>query len=154
MIFIYKSASNHNISTGNGPIRAVLRAGVHKIIERFPIFGLRGDFYHPIFFPVMSSCRTNAFWIAGVWSAIHMMMLHLAPDPISPWLLYAAACGRDGFPTDIGYIRALDPFSATVLEPWFSFNATDTLGDDMTGPIQQLLIAYLELPEVRCLCRI
>jgi hypothetical protein len=144
------SRTTRGISTGIGPLRATLRAGIHKTIKSNAIFGLRGDFYHPKFFPVASAHRENAFWVAGFWSAIHLIKLSLMPDPISPWLLYAAACGKDGFPTELEYIRALDPRSAAVLEPWYTFHASDILHGDMTGSIQQLLIVYLDLHDVRC----
>lgn len=136
---------------GDGPTRSVLRAGVRKVTENSPIFGLRGEFYHPLFFPVASSYRENAFWVAGFWSAIHVIALRLTPDPITPWLLYAAVYGRDGFPTDLQYIRALDPVSAATLEPWYAFQFTDTLRDGVLGPVQQLLMTYLDIHEV---CRL
>jgi len=101
-----------------------------------------------MFLPVASSVRENTFWVAGFWSAFHLVALKLAPDPISPWLLYAAVYGEAGFPTELEYIHAIDPASATILEPWYSFQATDTLSDGMTGAVQQLLMIYLDIHEV------
>jgi hypothetical protein len=72
----------------------------------------------------------------------------LTPDPISPWLLYAAVYGQDGLPRDLNYIRALDPVAAEILEPWFRFHPTNVIDDGFLGPIQQLLITYLEIHEV------
>jgi hypothetical protein len=109
---------------------------------------LRGDYYHPSFLPVPSSSRATHFWVAGFWSAIHLVTLLLIPDPISPWLFYSAVYGKEGIPKDLEYIRALDPASATILDPWFTFTATDCLDNNPTGPIQQLLIAYLDIYEV------
>jgi hypothetical protein len=133
---------------GDGPTRSILRAGVRKLVEGSPIFGLRGDVYHPLFFPVATTIREDMFWIAGFWSAMHLVTLLLTPDPISPWLLYAAVYGESGIPTDIEYIRALDPHSATTLEPWFAFQATDSISDDAGEPIQQLLMHHLGIHEV------
>jgi len=101
-----------------------------------------------VFSPEASSIRENKFWIAGFWSAFHVIVLKLAPDPISPWLLYAAVYGEAGFPTELEYIHAIDPASATILEPWYSFQATDTLYDSMTGSVRQLLMTYLDIHEV------
>src|ERR1700751_646484 len=89
---------------GLGPLRCVIRAGV-KQVTQYPIFGLRGDFYHPHFLSVTSTYRQNLFWVAGFWSAFHLVTLKLMPDPITPWLFYAAIYGKDDFPTDIDYIR-------------------------------------------------
>jgi hypothetical protein len=126
----------------------VLRAGVRHLVNNSPIFNLRGDFYHPAFLPVPSSYRENHFWRAGFWSAFHLITLLLTPDPISPWLLYAAVYGKEGLPKDLDYIRALDPTSANILEPWFAFKATEILHDGVLGPIQQLLMQYLDVHEV------
>jgi hypothetical protein len=147
-LMIYISGPGPQAGVGNGPVCSVLRAGVHRLVEKSPIFNLRGDFYHASFLPVISLHRENSFWVAGFWSAIHLVTLLLAPDPISPWLLYAAAYGKEGFPTDLNYIRALDPTSAQILDPWFAFGAADTLSDDVLGPIQQLLMTYLDVHEV------
>jgi hypothetical protein len=127
-----------------------LRAGVAVLTDTFPIFGLRGDYYHPLFVPMVSARRDQYFWIAGFWCALHLIKLRLAPDPITPWLLYAAVYGKEGLPVDVEYIHALDPASATILRPWFSFSATDILDDSLTGPIQQILITYLDIHEVCC----
>ena len=132
---------------GNGPVRSVLRAGVKKL-TKLPIFGLRGNFYHPSFMPITSPQRETLFYVAGFWSAFHLISLKLTPDPITPWIFYAAALGKKQFPTDIDYIRALDPASATVLDPWYSFHAGDILQDGLHGEIQQLLINYLDIAEV------
>jgi len=77
-----------------------------------------------------------------------MVHLGLAPDPITPWWIYVAVNGEGGLPDDLGYIRALDPTSAAVLEPWFSFSPSDILGNDVRCPIRQLLIIYLDLNDV------
>jgi hypothetical protein len=142
------SGSGHEVGIGDGPVCSVLRAGVRKLTENSPIFNLRGDFYHPSFLSVTSSYRENSFWVAGFWSAVHLVTLLLTPDPISPWVLYAAAYGKGGLPKELKYIRTLDPTSAQILEPWFTFGATDTLSDGVFGPIQQLLMTYLDVHEV------
>jgi hypothetical protein len=133
---------------GLGPQRAVFRKGVQIILE-MPIWGRRGDHFHPVLFPLNSSPRKKHFWVAGTWSALHMLHLGLAPDPITPWWFYAAVYGENGLPENLAYIRALDPTSATVLEPWFTFTHSDILGNDAGSPIRQLLIVYLELNDVR-----
>jgi hypothetical protein len=97
---------------------------------------------------VASSRREDKFWVAGFWSAVHLVTLLLTPDPISPWLLYAAVYGESGLPTDLESIRALDPHSATTLEPWFALRATDIIGDGVGGPVQQLLMLHLDIHEV------
>jgi hypothetical protein len=144
------SATNkdHDPGVGDGPLCAVLRAGVFSLTQ-LPIFGLRGEFYHPHFIPMVSILRKQQFWMAGFWSAMHLILLGLAPDPISPWLLYAAVYGKDGLPIDLDYIRALDPTSASILQPWFLFSAADTLDGGIIGLVQQLLITYLDIHEVR-----
>jgi hypothetical protein len=124
----------------------VLRAGVEQLTKGSAIFSRRGNLYHIAFLPI-NFHREASFWVAGFWSAIHLIALQLTPDPISPWLLYAALYGKNGFPKDLNYIRALDPASAEILEPWFSFRTTDVIGPGFTGPIQQLLITYLQIHE-------
>jgi len=142
------SGSGPQVGTGRGPLAAVLRAGVRKLVES-AVFNLRGDFYHLDFHPVNFG-RDTAAWIAGFWSAVHLITLKLTPDPISPWLLYAAVYGKGGLPNDLNYIRALDPTAAKILEPWFSSQPTDIISDDLLDPIRQLLITYLEIHEVCC----
>ena len=134
------------VAFGNGPLRAVLRAGVKRITQSH-IFGLRGNFYHPSFMPVTSTSREKLFWIAGFWSAFHLISLKLAPDPITPWILYAAVYGQDDFAVDLNYIHALDPVSARILEPWFAFRADDVLPDGVGGDLAQLLMVYLGVHE-------
>jgi hypothetical protein len=113
-----------------------------------PIFGLRGDFYHLDFQRVTSSERQDMHWVVGFWSAFHWISLKLTPDPITPWLLFAVVYGEAGLPTDINYIRSLDPISAAILEPWFGFHAQDILPDGLDGSLQQILMTYLEIHEV------
>ena len=141
------SGSGPEVGTGKGPLAAVLRAGVQKLVDDSPIFTRRGDFYHLAFLPVNFGRHTLS-WIAGFWSAIHLIALGISPDPISPWLLYAAVYGKNDFPKDLHYIRALDPAAADILEPWFAFSPTDVIGDSLLGSIPQLLVTYLELHEV------
>jgi hypothetical protein len=143
------SGSNGPVTRGIGigPTRAVLREGVKRLTES-PIFGLRGDFYHLDFQRVTSSERQNLHWVAGFWSAFHLIALKLTPDPITPWLFYAVVYGESGFPTDIDYIRALDPTSAAILEPWFAFHEGHILPDGVDGEVQQILMVYLEIHEV------
>jgi hypothetical protein len=78
-----------------------------------------------------------------------MIHLGLAPDPITPWLLYAAVCGR--LPEKLTYIRALDPSSAAILEPWYNFSASDILGNEPQCQIRQLLVIYLDINDVSLL---
>jgi hypothetical protein len=137
---------------GRGPLASVLRAGVQIITKKSPVFNLGGDYYQPSFLSVLSNHRVTRFWIAGFWSAVHLITLLLTPDPISPWLFYAAVYGKEGIPTDLAYIRALDPASAKILGPWFTFAATDCLDGDLLGPIHQLLVTYLEIHEVLLHC--
>jgi hypothetical protein len=80
-----------------------------------------------------------------------MIHLRLAPDPITPWWVYAAVKGEDSLPKDLAYIRALDPASAAILEPWFTFASSDILGSDVQSPVRQLLIVYLDLNDVSSL---
>jgi hypothetical protein len=133
---------------GDGPNRAVFRAGVRILVENSPQWGCRGNYYHPILFPLSTSPRQRDFWVAGTWCALHWIHLGLAPDPISPWWLCAIIHGRDGLPNDLATIRVLDPPSATILEPWFQFTASNILGTDIQNPVRQLLITYLELNDV------
>ena len=148
MLTFYTSGSGPELGSGRGPVSSVLRVGVRKLTEGSPIFNLRGDYYHPLFLNVPLSIREQSFWVAGFWSAMHLVTLLLAPDPISPWLLYTAVLGKEGLPKDIRYIRAIDPVSARTLAPWFSFGPADTLTDGVLGPIQQLLVMYLDIHEV------
>src|ERR1700722_4665854 len=46
------SGSGPEVGTGKGPLAAVLRAGVQKLVDDSPIFTRRGDFYHLAFLPV------------------------------------------------------------------------------------------------------
>jgi hypothetical protein len=133
---------------GIGPNRAVFRAGVHALVD-MPIWGRRGDFFHLVLFPLSESPRKRNFWVGGTWSALHMIHLGLAPDPITPWLLYAAVCGR--LPEKLTYIRALDPSSAAILEPWYNFSASDILGNEPQCQIRQLLVIYLDINDVSLL---
>jgi hypothetical protein len=128
-------------------MRAVLREGV-TILTESPIFGLRGNFYHLNYQDATTSERKNEHWGAGFWSAIHLISLKLTPDPITPWLFYAAVYGESEFPTEQDYIRGMDPYSATILEPWYAFHAGDVLPNGVNGPVQQLLMTYLGVYEV------
>jgi hypothetical protein len=86
------SASSSGSGVGDGPLRAVLRAGLQALIAS-PLFGLQGDFYHPALLPFPSSPRQGGFWTAGFWCAYYMVTLCLTPDPISPWLFFAVIYG-------------------------------------------------------------
>jgi hypothetical protein len=76
-----------------------------------------------------------------------MIHLGLAPDPVSPWWIYAAIFGQHGLPNDLESIAVLDPASAVTLEPWFNFSASDVLGST-SSPVGQLLVTYLEFGSV------
>jgi hypothetical protein len=142
-----------DVGFGDGPNRAVFRAGVHAIVENSPQWGRRGSYYHPILFPLSSSPRKRDFWVAGTWCALHMIHLRLVPDPITPWWLYAAIYGQDGLPSDLASIRALDPTSSALLEPWFDFTSSQVVGSDPTSPIRQLLTVYLGINDVSAFLR-
>jgi hypothetical protein len=134
---------------GDGPNCAVFRRGVRLLVENSPQWGRRGDFYHPVLSPLITPARLRDFWVAGVWCAIHIIHLGLAPDPVSPWWLFAIVYGQDGLPSDLTGIQALDPNSANILEPWFKFTESDTLDTRNKGLIRQLLVTYLDLSDVR-----
>jgi hypothetical protein len=134
---------------GDGPARAVLRAGVLSLVQKSRLFGLRGDYYHPLLMPVSSSSRKGKFWVAGFWTAVHILNLGVTPFPITPWWFYAIAGGKDNLPVDLDYIRVLDAESAADLEPWFKFTAEDILRpNDHTSPVGQLLINHLNFHDV------
>lgn len=147
-LILYISGDGEIVAGGTGPLTSVLRAGVRLLVE-MPYFKLGGSFYQLSILPiaVTSLPRQTMFWVAGFWSAIHLIMLSFTPDPISPWLLYAAVYGKRGFPKRLEQIRELDPISADLLEPWFAFGATDTLGP-LLDPVPQLLVNYLGIEEV------
>jgi hypothetical protein len=137
------------VAHGNGPKRAVLRAGVRALVQDTPRFGHQGDFFQPIFYSILPTPREKEFWVTGTWCALHLLHLGLMPDPITPWLIYAAVGGKDRFRFDLDYIRALDPTSAKILKPWFEFDETGVLGEnDPLNPIRQLLITYLNISDV------
>ena len=127
---------------------SVLRAGIRALVGS-PLFVLQGDFYCLALLSIPSSPRREDFWTAGFWCALHMVSLCLTPDPVSPWLFFAVIYGRNGLPSDLDYIRALDPTSANKLEPWFKFRPTDTLhSTDHMNPVRQLLVSYLDIHDV------
>jgi hypothetical protein len=140
-------------AVGNGPCRAVLRAGVRLILQA-GLFAQHGEFYNPLFYPLDFSTREADYWVAGYWSALHILILGVLPDPITPWLFYASVYEKAGLPLNIDYIHALDPTLANELEPWFNFRAGDILqAHDHMNPVRQLLINRLEIHDVSSLTR-
>jgi hypothetical protein len=134
---------------GNGPTRAIFRAGIQALVQNSSLFGLQGDFYHLTLLQISASPRQSTLWAAGFWCALHMIALGLIPDPITPWLFYAVVFGKEGLPKDLDYIRTLDPASAQLLEPWFQFHPDDVLSPaDFSNPVCQLLVQYLNIHDV------
>jgi hypothetical protein len=80
---------------------------------------------------------------------MHILILGLMPDPITPWLFFACAYGERGLPVTFEQTQMLDPALANVLEPWFRFRCQDGLPpQDYGSPVRQLLINHLDIQDV------
>lgn len=125
---------NATYGIGDGPLRAVMRAVVEAIGRNNTVWRV-GTRYNKIHFNGLPSLdRQRTLWAHGILAAIHIQTLLLGPDPISPWILYAAMCDGPSAWDDLDFslIERLDPDAAKTLSHWWpitkdtTFSASDT----------------------------
>ncbi|EIM83905.1 uncharacterized protein STEHIDRAFT_159515 [Stereum hirsutum FP-91666 SS1] len=130
-----------NDSVGVGLKRSVMR---YVMSEAAPADkqhwkGNERLYIQPVITPWQNLPARNArsrMW--GTCAALHIVYLHLAPIPISPFLLYRLVRPALDCPLDL--IRFVDPKAAEVLEPWYDLDHTDPLPTSPTSPILQIFI--------------
>ena len=73
---------------------------------------------------------------AGFLSLLHMLVLRVGPDPISPWLLLFAMLGHDqACVIDHPFMALVDPELYDSLAPWITHDRTKPIP---TNPTQAL----------------
>jgi hypothetical protein len=95
-----------------------------------------------------SISRQRSLWTHGFLSAIHIHTLLLGPDPLSPWVIYAAMCsGVSAWDDlDLALISRLDPEAGKTLAPWFSIDSQTTFSStDFESSVACLLVQYCDL---------
>ena len=86
--------------------------------------------------------RQVAMKTSGFLSLLHMVILHTAPDPISPWVLRYAIEGLMGACIiDHAFMQLIDPDLYKTLRPWRLHDQADALPDDPLDGLFQLLTA-------------
>lgn len=138
---------------GVGPERAVFREAISSRLEDRSRWSDRtdGGYAQPIFTTLLGGIvrsRTTAFYVDGTLAALHMGFLGVGPEPMSPWIVYAATQQDwNGMDLSLDFIRALDSSKATLLEPWFDFPQDVVLSfpQDFHHPVVQLAGHYLSL---------
>lgn len=126
-----------------------MRAVITEIVAGDRYWARTGSDYAVLHFTQLQPiARLRKLWADGTLAAIHIQTILAGPDPISPWLLYAAMCSSNSAWDDLdyGFIESLDPDAAKTLQPWFSVNAGTTFSpSDFTSPISLLLNHYCNL---------
>lgn len=105
-------------------------------------------YIQPIMAPWQNLQTRNArsrMW--GTCAALHIAYLHLAPIPISPFLIYCLV--RPTLDCPLDFIRFVDPKAAELLKPWYDLEYTDPLPTDPASPIVQMFTEATGL-DVRC----
>lgn len=145
----YINYSHSESGSGNGPLRGLMRALVAEIVANDQYWVRMGSDYAVLQFTQLQPLvRLRKLWADGTLAAIHIQTTLAGPDPISPWLLYAAMCSSDLAWDDLDYsfIESLDPDAAKTLQPWFLVNAgTIFAASDFTSPVSLLLNHYCNL---------
>ncbi|KAH9857659.1 hypothetical protein C2E23DRAFT_881239 [Lenzites betulinus] len=97
---------------GSGPRQAVLRAALQLATDEGALWTACGA-YKTINFHSSKDGglaeRETALKACGFLSFLHLLLLEVGPEPVSPFLLHAALDGRASLKVDKAFIDALDP---------------------------------------------
>ncbi|KAI0668383.1 hypothetical protein C8Q78DRAFT_1046861 [Trametes maxima] len=137
---------------GSGPMHAVLRAAIELTTSNAALWVDQGAFKTLNFHSSKDGGlpgREAAFRVCGFLCYLHLAVLGVGPEPVSPFLLHAAISGRAALQVDKGFINALDPVSFARLRPWDDWvRSCEPLPaqiDNVTGSELAMLLVHADI---------
>ncbi len=136
---IYVSASlpsDHGI--GDSPMRSVMRHLVQLVVGQHRYWQSHGRYHVIRWFgrrdPRLE--RDAALRTAGFISLLHLVLLLVGPDPISPWLLLLALLRRSyACRVDEPFMASVDAGLLLSVQPWRSLDTTRPLPQEPAHPL-------------------
>ncbi|KAJ2985620.1 hypothetical protein NUW54_g10088 [Trametes sanguinea] len=106
---------------GAGPQQAILRAAVQKMTDEGALWTDAGAYKSLNFHGSKDgglAKREAILKACGFLCHMHLAVLGVGPEPVSPFLLLAAIEGRRALTVDRRFIEVLDPGAFKSLKPW------------------------------------
>lgn len=147
--------SSDNISSGDGPERAVFQEVIRLLLRDRTCWNPTDDgssWAQPVWSPVLSRELQVRWRTTGTFMLLYLLTLGNGPEPISPMLLYLLLAGavREGHSLDLadseielGTLYKLDTGIAESLRPWMVLKGTDQLTGFTRLPPQLMPLQFL-----------